>query len=168
MLALDFPVLDTGIDVPEVVNLVFFKAVRSKVKFLQMIGRGTRLRPELFGPEQRSWSEWLETEHANLRAAVDYCLAEPGQAAAALDIAVTLPGLYWWTGGLLGVEESALYQSLHRLEAKGWIRSEWAVSENGRRAKYYSLTAKGRQMLRAETATWKRYVAAISGVLETA
>ena len=42
--------LDTGIDVPEVVNLVFFKLVRSKTKFWQMIGRGTRLRPDLFGP----------------------------------------------------------------------------------------------------------------------
>ena len=41
--------LDTGIDVPEVVNLVFFKVVRSKTKFWQMIGRGTRLRPDLFG-----------------------------------------------------------------------------------------------------------------------
>lgn len=44
--------LDIGIDVPEVVNLVFFKAVRSKVKFLQMIGRGTRLYQDLFSPEQ--------------------------------------------------------------------------------------------------------------------
>ena len=44
--------LDTGIDVPEVVNLVFFKLVRSKTKFWQMIGRGTRLRPDLFGPGQ--------------------------------------------------------------------------------------------------------------------
>ena len=44
--------LDTGIDVPEVVNLVFFKLVRSKSKFWQMIGRGTRLRPDLFGPGQ--------------------------------------------------------------------------------------------------------------------
>ena len=42
--------LDTGIDIPEIVNLVFFKIVRSKTKFFQMIGRGTRLRPELFGP----------------------------------------------------------------------------------------------------------------------
>ena len=42
--------LDTGIDVPEVVNLVFFKIVRSKTKFWQMIGRGTRFRPDLFGP----------------------------------------------------------------------------------------------------------------------
>jgi type I restriction enzyme, R subunit len=44
--------LDTGIDVPEIVNLVFFKVVRSKTKFWQMIGRGTRLRPDLFGPGQ--------------------------------------------------------------------------------------------------------------------
>ena len=44
--------LDTGIDVPEVVNLVFFKPVRSKTKFWQMIGRGTRLCPDLFGPGQ--------------------------------------------------------------------------------------------------------------------
>ena len=42
--------LDTGIDVPEVVNLVFFKLVRSKTKFWQMVGRGTRVRPDLFGP----------------------------------------------------------------------------------------------------------------------
>ncbi|MGQ0503660.1 MAG: DEAD/DEAH box helicase family protein [Panacagrimonas sp.] len=49
-IAISVDMLDTGIDVPEVVNLVFFKAVRSKVKFLQMIGRGTRLCPDLFGP----------------------------------------------------------------------------------------------------------------------
>ena len=51
-IAISVDMLDTGIDVPEIVNLVFFKAVRSKVKFLQMIGRGTRLCPDLFGPRQ--------------------------------------------------------------------------------------------------------------------
>lgn len=51
-LAISVDMLDTGIDIPEVVNLVFFKLVRSKTKFLQMIGRGTRLRPDLFGPGQ--------------------------------------------------------------------------------------------------------------------
>ena len=51
-IAISVDMLDTGIDVPEVVNLVFFKLVRSKTKFWQMIGRGTRLRPELFGPGQ--------------------------------------------------------------------------------------------------------------------
>ena len=49
-IAISVDMLDTGIDVPDVVNLVFFKIVRSKTKFLQMIGRGTRLRPDLFGP----------------------------------------------------------------------------------------------------------------------
>ena len=68
----------------------------------------------------------------------------------------------------LEIVDSALYKALHRLEDSGAIVAEWGVSENNRKAKYYSLTAKGRQMLRAETATWKRYVAAISGVLETA
>ena len=51
-IAISVDMLDTGIDVPEVVNLVFFKAVRSKTKFWQMVGRGTRLRPDLFGPGQ--------------------------------------------------------------------------------------------------------------------
>src|SRR6185437_4651098 len=51
-IAISVDMLDTGIDVPEVVNLVFFKPVRSKTKFWQMIGRGTRLCPELFGPGQ--------------------------------------------------------------------------------------------------------------------
>ena len=51
-IAVSVDVLDTGIDVPEVVNLVFFKLVRSKTKFWQMVGRGTRLMPNLFGPGQ--------------------------------------------------------------------------------------------------------------------
>lgn len=51
-IAISVDMLDTGIDVPEIVNLVFFKAVRSKIKFMQMIGRGTRLCPDLFGPGQ--------------------------------------------------------------------------------------------------------------------
>jgi type I restriction enzyme R subunit len=50
-IAISVDMLDTGIDIPEIVNLVFFKIVRSKTKFFQMIGRGTRLRPDLFGPE---------------------------------------------------------------------------------------------------------------------
>jgi PadR family transcriptional regulator PadR len=70
------------------------------------------------------------------------------------------------TGNELAIVDSALYKALHRLEAAGAIASEWGVSDNNRRAKYYSLTARGRQLLRAETATWKRYVAAVSTVLE--
>ena len=81
-------------------------------------------------------------------------------------------GLSKWieqrTRGELEIVDSALYKALHRLEDNGAIGAEWGVSENNRKAKYYSITSKGRQLLRAETATWKRYVAAISGVLETA
>jgi transcriptional regulator len=81
-------------------------------------------------------------------------------------------GLSQWiedrTRNELEIVDSALYKALHRLEDDGCITAEWGVSDNNRKAKYYSLTARGRQMLRAETATWKRYVAAVSGVLETA
>src|SRR5947209_5021739 len=81
-------------------------------------------------------------------------------------------GLSKWieqrAGNELEVVDSALYKALHRLEDDGAIAAEWGVSDNNRRAKYYSLTARGRQRLRAETATWKRYVLAVSNVLETA
>ena len=72
------------------------------------------------------------------------------------------------TKGDLEILDSALYKALHRLEDSGAIATEWGISDNNRRAKYYSLTVRGRQLLRAETATWKRYVAAVSGVIETA
>src|SRR5690349_1598013 len=68
----------------------------------------------------------------------------------------------------LEIVDSALYKALHRLEDDGAIVAEWGVSDNNRRARYYSITPRGRQRLRAETATWKRYVVAVSGVLETA
>jgi len=72
------------------------------------------------------------------------------------------------TGDVLVVEEGSLYPALHRLERKGWIASEWGVSENNRRAKFYRLTAAGRAHLRAETQVWKRYAAAVTRVLEAA
>jgi transcriptional regulator len=71
------------------------------------------------------------------------------------------------TKGQLGIADSALYKALHRLEDAGAVHAEWGVSENNRRARYYSLSAKGRQVLRAEVASWKRYVATVSHVLET-
>ena len=81
-------------------------------------------------------------------------------------------GLAKWieqrTRNEIEIVDSALYKALHRLEDAGAIAAEWGISENNRKARYYSLTPKGRQMLRAETATWKRYVSAISNVLETA
>jgi PadR family transcriptional regulator len=66
----------------------------------------------------------------------------------------------------LAIVDSALYKALHRLEDCGAIDAEWGVTENNRRAKYYSLTARGRQRMRAEVATWKRYVAAVGSVIE--
>ena len=70
------------------------------------------------------------------------------------------------TGDALAVEDAALYQSLHRLERSGWVQSEWGLSENNRRAKYYRLTPAGRAQLRAGTATWRRYVAAVAEILD--
>ena len=66
----------------------------------------------------------------------------------------------------LDILDSALYKALQRLEAAGAIDSAWGVSDNNRRAKYYSLTTQGRRVLRSETATWKLFVAAVTGVLE--
>jgi PadR family transcriptional regulator PadR len=68
----------------------------------------------------------------------------------------------------LEIVDSALYKALHRLEDSGAIDAEWGVTESNRRAKYYSLTPRGRQLMRAEVATWKRYVAAVSRVVEPA
>jgi len=70
------------------------------------------------------------------------------------------------TDGVLQMEDAALYQALHRLEHKGWIISEWGLSENNRRAKYYSLTAAGQRQLREEVAAFTRYAAAIFKVIE--
>ena len=72
------------------------------------------------------------------------------------------------TEGTLEIVDAALYKALHRLEHSGAVAAEWGLSENNRRAKYYSLTARGRQLMRVETATWRRYVVAVSAVLETA
>jgi transcriptional regulator len=68
----------------------------------------------------------------------------------------------------LAVEDRALYVALHRMEQRGWVVSEWGVSENNRRAKYYALTAAGRKQLRSQAARWTRYAAAVSKVLQRA
>ena len=72
------------------------------------------------------------------------------------------------TGDRLRVEEGALYTSLHRMEKRGWVESEWGVSENNRKAKYYQLTAAGRRQLRAQTAAWTSYAEAVFAVLRAA
>ena len=66
------------------------------------------------------------------------------------------------------MEDAALYQALHRLERKGWIESEWGLSENNRRAKYYALTPEGRKQLRTEVTVWRRYAEAVFKVIEPA
>jgi transcriptional regulator len=68
--------------------------------------------------------------------------------------------------GDLVIVDAALYKALHRLEAEGAIDAEWGLSDNNRRAKYYSLTARGRAHLRAEAETWRRYVSAVGRILE--
>ena len=69
------------------------------------------------------------------------------------------------SGDVLQVGQGALYPSLHKLEQNGWITAEWAVSENNRRAKYYSLTRLGRKCLQEESAKWDRLSSAVSHVL---
>src|SRR6266446_3963595 len=69
--------------------------------------------------------------------------------------------------GALEIRQGSLYPALYRLENRGWLKSEWKITEGGREAKFYSLTKTGRQQLKAETAEWKRLCEAISLVLET-
>lgn len=66
----------------------------------------------------------------------------------------------------LQVEEGALYPALHRMEKRGWLESSWGVSEKGRRARYYRLTAKGREALTEEETRWARYVEAVGRLAE--
>ncbi|HVG17606.1 MAG TPA: PadR family transcriptional regulator [Blastocatellia bacterium] len=67
---------------------------------------------------------------------------------------------------VLKVNQGSLYPALHRLEAQGWIASEWGASENNRRAKFYKLTPAGRKQLAAETDSWERFAGAISLILQ--
>lgn len=66
----------------------------------------------------------------------------------------------------LQVQQGSLYPALHRLEAKGLIAAEWDTSENNRRAKYYSLTRKGKKQLESEVENWRRFATAVRLVLE--
>ena len=76
--------------------------------------------------------------------------------------------IHQMSGEVLQVGQSALYPSLHKLEQNGWIRSEWAISDNNRRAKYYTLTRDGRKALDKEAAQWERLSAAISLIVRSA
>jgi PadR family transcriptional regulator PadR len=72
------------------------------------------------------------------------------------------------SGDVLQINQGSLYPALHRLEHQGWIDAEWAVSELGRRAKYYQLTGSGRRQLAVEAREWERMSAAIGRVMKLA
>jgi transcriptional regulator len=69
------------------------------------------------------------------------------------------------SGDAVTVEEGSLYPALYRLERRGWVEAEWAMSELGRRARFYKLTRRGRAQLAAETDAWRRFAAGISKIL---
>ncbi len=69
------------------------------------------------------------------------------------------------SGDAIQVEEGSLYPALYRLEREGWIAAEWGVSETGRKARFYAITAKGRRQLKAETDHFAEFVAAVSPIL---
>ncbi|MBV9303754.1 MAG: PadR family transcriptional regulator [Acidobacteriaceae bacterium] len=72
------------------------------------------------------------------------------------------------SGDVLQVNQGSLYPALHRLEHQGWIKAEWGISELGRRARFYRLTAPGRKQLESETTDWIRLTGAIGRVLKEA
>ena len=71
------------------------------------------------------------------------------------------------TDDVLQIDDGALYPALHRMEHRGLIDADWDLTENNRRAKYYRLTTKGRQQLRARTSSWDRYSSAVSKVIHS-
>ena len=72
------------------------------------------------------------------------------------------------SGGALEVEDSALYQALYRMEERGLVAAEWAMTEKSRRARYYKITPHGRSRLKAETQRWLRYAATVTDILTVA
>ena len=78
-------------------------------------------------------------------------------------IAVRLERL---SGDVLSVEEGSLYPALYRMEARGWLASEWSTTDTGRRARFYRLTRTGRAQLTAETKSWDRLALAVNTVMK--
>ncbi len=72
------------------------------------------------------------------------------------------------TADVLRIEEGSLYPALRRLEERGWVASEWGLSESNRRAKYYTITVAGRAHLRSEAAVWMEFAGAVGRVLRAA
>ena len=72
-----------------------------------------------------------------------------------------------WSDDVLRAEEGSLYPALHRMEEAGWIRAEWVVKENGRRARIYEVTASGKKRLNTEESRWHAVTSAVNRVLRT-
>jgi PadR family transcriptional regulator, regulatory protein PadR len=70
--------------------------------------------------------------------------------------------------GVFDIEDGALYQALHRMEARDWVQSEWGHADNGKRARFYRLTEAGRRQLKLETRSWTQYAEAVFKVLDSA
>jgi PadR family transcriptional regulator PadR len=69
---------------------------------------------------------------------------------------------------VLQVQQGSLYPALHRLEKRGWLAAEWGESENGRQAKFYRLSLKGRKQLHSEESNWERLAQAVTQIMQTA
>ena len=69
---------------------------------------------------------------------------------------------------VLHVQQGSLYPALHRLEKRDWLEAEWGESENGRQAKFYKLSAKGRRQLESEESNWNRLAGAVANIMQTA
>ena len=69
---------------------------------------------------------------------------------------------------VLKVQQGSLYPGLHRLEKRGWLEAEWGESENGREAKFYKLSAKGRKQLQSEESNWERLAQAVTQIMQMA
>ena len=69
---------------------------------------------------------------------------------------------------VLQVQQGSLYPALHRLEKRGWLTAEWGESENGRQAKFYKLSPKGRKQLQTEESNWERLAQAVTQIMQTA
>ena len=69
---------------------------------------------------------------------------------------------------VLQVQQGSLYPALHRLEKRGWLTAEWGESDNGRQAKFYKLSAKGRKQLQSEESNWERLAQAVKQIMQTA
>ncbi len=107
-----------------------------------------------------------KTNSDQLHGTLDMLVLKILQAGASHGYAITVR-LGQLSRDVLQVEEGSLYPALYRMEARGWLSAEWAVTHSGRRARFYKLTRVGRAQLAAETASWQRLTAAVAHVLSS-